>query len=532
MLDLMRKHARNWMMKVILFMVIVVFILYFGSLGGLDRAETVAFLDDKPISYAEFLREYQNMVELYQQRLGSRLTPEVLKGLNLKQQALDGLVDQAIIQRMARDFGIAVTDEEVRSSIFSSPFFQRQGSFDEERYRYFLRARRMTSDEFETQQRLFLTAARLESIIADAAKVSDKELYDLYRIRNEKINLQYITLNPASYEQRVSPSEKDLEQYLLEHGGEFRVPEQIQVRCIAFFGDDYAATAQISAEEVASSYDQQKSRWTSRGKVKPLDEVRDQIVRELKHTQGMFVASQEAKKAHDTIYQQENFRGYAAEAKLRVTTTEFFPLNSPPREFSGIPDFIKKVVALQSKEVSPLLSDEKGYYLCEVAARKPAFVPPLKDVRENVEKRWRAVRARQLCREQADAFLARLRQGEDMAALARKENLHLAETGLVAAGSSLPGIGFSPELGEALYRLSSGKPYPEKVFEIGGSLAIIRLKAWGGVDDGAFAAEKENLEKAALSMKRGELIRGWLQENKALLIKEGKLKFTREMKDL
>ena len=64
MLDVMRKHARNWLMKTILGIIIVVFVFYFGSMGGRDRAERVAMIDGKPIVYAEFQREI-NMIEMY-----------------------------------------------------------------------------------------------------------------------------------------------------------------------------------------------------------------------------------------------------------------------------------------------------------------------------------------------------------------------------------------------------------------------------------------------------------------------------------
>ncbi|MBW2673708.1 MAG: SurA N-terminal domain-containing protein [Deltaproteobacteria bacterium] len=35
MLQLMRKHARNWLMKVVLGIIIIVFVFYFGSMRGL-----------------------------------------------------------------------------------------------------------------------------------------------------------------------------------------------------------------------------------------------------------------------------------------------------------------------------------------------------------------------------------------------------------------------------------------------------------------------------------------------------------------
>ena len=49
LLNLMRKHARNWLMKIILGIIVVVFIFYFGSMGGSQRAERIAMIDGKPI---------------------------------------------------------------------------------------------------------------------------------------------------------------------------------------------------------------------------------------------------------------------------------------------------------------------------------------------------------------------------------------------------------------------------------------------------------------------------------------------------
>ena len=44
MLNIMRKHARNWLMKLILGIIIVVFVFYFGSMGGKQRAERIAII--------------------------------------------------------------------------------------------------------------------------------------------------------------------------------------------------------------------------------------------------------------------------------------------------------------------------------------------------------------------------------------------------------------------------------------------------------------------------------------------------------
>src|SRR4030042_471681 len=130
MLDLMRKHARNWLMKIILGIIIVVFIFYCGSRGGRQRAERIAVIDGKPIVYVDFQREHQNLIELYRQRLGQGLTEEILKSLNLKQQALDNLINQAVILEKAEELNVQVTDQDVKAAILSYPAFQRTGAFN------------------------------------------------------------------------------------------------------------------------------------------------------------------------------------------------------------------------------------------------------------------------------------------------------------------------------------------------------------------------------------------------------------------
>ena len=84
MLNLMRKHAKNWLVKILLAMVIVVFIFYFGSTRWREKAEAIAIIDGKVIPYVEFRKKYQNLVDAYRQQYKGALTDEILKSLNLK----------------------------------------------------------------------------------------------------------------------------------------------------------------------------------------------------------------------------------------------------------------------------------------------------------------------------------------------------------------------------------------------------------------------------------------------------------------
>ena len=532
MLDLMRKHARNWLMKTILGIIIVVFVFYFGSMGGRERAERIARIDGKPIVYAEFLREYQNQIDMYRQRFGQGLTDDMIKSLNLKQQALDNLINQVVVMKKAEVLNVKVTDEDVKKTILAYPSFQRNGAFDQRIYEQTLRANKMTPEEFEEMQRKVMTATAVEDLIRDAVRVSDQEVYELYRMQSEKINVDFIQVSPKTYTGGIKTTPADLEAFLKAHEGQFRVPEQVQIKYLAFMGQDYASAAQIPDADVAEYYERNKGQWTKDKKVQPLAEVRERIVAELARVRGMNRASDEAKKAHDTIYQDENFDAYATQKKLTVRTTGLFRVTAPPPEFRAIADFGKTLSGLQKNEISRVIQGDKGYFLITVADRKAPYLPALKEIEPEVEKEYREAEAKKLAQNEAEALLARLKKGDTLEAVAREKGLKITETGLFQPGGAVPKLGSSPDLTGALYQISEKKPYPEQVYPIDGNYVIVRFKERGKLDDSEFASRKDAVVQYVKQLKQDEVLKAWIEGSKAALIKDGRLQFTRDVKDL
>lgn len=532
LLNLMRKHARNWLMKIILGIIVVVFVFYFGSMGGSNKAERIAMLDGKPIVYADFQREYQNMLDMYRQRFGGGLTEEMIKGLNIKQQALDNLVNQAVVLTKAAEMKVRVTDEDVKAAILAYPAFQQDKVFNERLYQQMLRANKMKPEEFEALQEKMLITSRVEGLIGDGVKVSDREIHELYKMQKEKINLDFVQIAGQGFASGIKPAPADLESFLKTREAQFRVPEQVQVKYLAFMAQDYAANVKVSDGEISDYYDRNKARWKKGDKVQPLAEVRGEIAAGLAMAGGMYAAADEAKKAHDTIYQEENFDAYAAAKKLTVQTTPLFKIGEPPAEFRPIADFAKTLARLEKKEISRVLQGERGYYIVQVAQRKAPYLPPLKEIEAEVEKQYRQTEAKRLAKKEADDLLALLRKGEGFESLAKQKGLKVTETGFFQPGGAIPKLGSSPELTEALWLISEKKPYPEKTYAIDENYVILRFKERSSVDDTEFASQKEAITSYLTRAKKAEALKAWIEGTKAALVKEGRLVFTRDFKDL
>jgi len=533
MLELMRKHAKNWLMKFLLGMIVIVFIFYFGSRRGDDQTDTIAVVDGKEIAMAQVQKEYSDLLELYSQQYGSALSDEMLKELDLKQKALDSLIQRNIVLQKAQELGIAATENEVRNFILAYPAFQRGGAFNEKVYQQMLRFNRTTPEAFEASQQVMLSAAKLERLITEAVKVSDREVFDFFTFQNEQINLNFLLFTPTDFKSSLSPSRKDLETYLKEHGNEFRMPEQVQLKALFFQGRDYAAVAKISEGDISDYYERHSSKFARKGeKTPPLAEVRSLVIHELTQISGMAAAEEGARKAHDTIYQQENFDSYAAQNKLKIVTTDFFPVNGIPAPFNKVTGFPKMIMDLKKGEISKVLSTEEGYFIVQVASRKAAYVPELKDVEQDVAKRYTEMEARKLCKSTADAMLARIKKGESLTQIAHANKLTLAETGFFKPGGVIPKLGTNPQLSTALYQLSERHPLPESTFELNGGFVIVSFKERGKTEAKDYEAKKEGLKKLLLQAKRNETFMTWLENTKAMMAKEGKLKIKKDIKEL
>ncbi len=119
MLRFLRRNARSWVMYIILGVIIFVFVLYFGSGVGKDSAHTIAIIDGKTISEAEFRNEYEKLLDMVRMRYGANLSPEILKKMDLKQKAYNGLINQQIIIAKAADLKVQISDEELKNMIMN-----------------------------------------------------------------------------------------------------------------------------------------------------------------------------------------------------------------------------------------------------------------------------------------------------------------------------------------------------------------------------------------------------------------------------
>ena len=531
MLRFFRKHARGWFMIAIIGIIIIVFVLYFGSNRGGSAANAIAIIDKKIISEGEFHNEYEKLMDRAQLSLGSKLTPEILKKMDLKRQAYNDLLNRQVIIAKAADLKIQVSDEELRNMLMSVPALQTNGVFDERKYQQILRYNKLSAEDFETLQKTELITNKIETIVREGIKISDQEIYDLYTLQNQKINVNFVQISGKDIKNKITPTQAELEDYLKRNSNLFSVAEQTKIKYIFFAGDSFSSD--ISDSDIRGYYSSYKDKYkTKDGKPLPLTDVKSAIVKELKKTRGMQNAYVEAKKAHDIIYQEDKFEAYGNKNNLKIHDVEFFPLNKPPQEFTSIKNFAAMLLELQKDEISKVLAAEDGYYLLKVIDKKPAYLPKLNTIENEVQRRFIESELQILAEKEAQSILESTKSGDTLDKIAGKNGLKVNETGFFQPGNTIPKLGSNQDAAEVLFQLSPNKPYAEKPLFINNAYVILKLKDVSKLDEKDFEAKKDQYKKILISIKREEAMQTWLEGNKAAMIKEKRIKIKKQVEDL
>ena len=247
----------------------------------------------------------------------------------------------------------------------------------------------------------------------------------------------------------------------------------------------------------------------------------------------MGFAAEDAKKAHDTIYQEENFEAYAAKHGLRVQERGFFSGKDMPPELRQVRDVENQLFSLRVDDITSVLSSPRACYLIKIVAKKEASSPPFEDVKKDVEERWAAAESVTVCRKEAEAALAQLRKGEDIRKVAREKGAEVVETGFFSAGSEIPKAGSSQDLISAVFQLSEKAPYPSEVYSTSdGTIVIPRFKDRKRVDDGSWEKQKDMMKIILLKAKEAETFQAWLRDVRETMEKEGKIKISENVQKL
>lgn len=371
MMDNLRASANNVVLKIILGLIILSFILTgVGSyvIGG--NANYAAKVNGQEIDRARFEGEVMRERANLQDRLGESFS-EVAANENfmqgLRQQVLNQMIDQALIDQYAKKLGLGISDEQIKKAIFNTPMFQTNGKFDNERFTSLLAANQLTPEAYAQGLRNQLLSRQLLNAIQGTDFTLENEVAQAVDMISQQrvIRQALINVNELAASQQVS--DEEITGWYQQHKREYQTPEQYRVSYIKL--DAAAMSAEVSDDDIQAYYDTHQAEFTTPARYR--------------YSVIQTATEDEAKQVVEALNKGTDFAALAKEKSTDIISAR----NGGDMgwlEESTTPDELKNAKLTEKGQVSGVISSTVGFLVARLDDVQPAKVKPLAESRDAI----------------------------------------------------------------------------------------------------------------------------------------------------
>ncbi|EOW6742357.1 peptidylprolyl isomerase [Cronobacter dublinensis] len=395
MMDNLRAAANHVVLKIILGLIILSFILTGVSnylIGG--NSNYAAKVNDQEISRAQLENAVNAERNNRERRMGERfseLAADEKYMASMRQEVLQGLIDEALIDQYARTLHLEISDEQVRDAIFKNPAFQENGKFDNARYNAIITSMGMSADQYAQALRRQLTTDQLVNAVvgSDFILPGENDQFAALFSQQRQVRTATIAIDALAHKQQVS--EQEISNYYQQHTNNFMSPEQFRISYIKL---DAAALAENASEEEIQAY---------------YDKHQDAFGQPQRNRYSLIQTKTEAdaKAVLAQLKQGADFATLAKEKSVDVITARnggdmgWLEPGTTPEEF--------KNAGLKEKgQLSDVIKSSVGFLIVRLDDIEPAKVKPLSEVHNDISAKVKQEKA-------LDAFFALQRTVSDAA---------------------------------------------------------------------------------------------------------------------
>ncbi|MGI0152770.1 peptidylprolyl isomerase [Pseudidiomarina sp. WS423] len=380
MLDRIREGSQSFVVKAVLVLIALTFAL--AGIGGyISNAPepSVATVNGEDITRVEFDRALENERARQQQQLGDfydTLATDPSFNQRLRNQVVNDLVNQKLVEQYARDNGLRASDEQVREAIRAIPAFNVAGQFDNDTYRITLNSLGYTPEGFAEALRKDLARSQVLEAVVNTEFALAAEAVAIQKLVNQQRSGAYRTFALDSYLAQVDVSDDEIQQWYDNNSNLFAVPESVQVEFVALDAGAIAESVTIDEQMVREWYEGNRSAYESAAQYRfshILIEGDDAAARN------------KAQEVVDKLSEGADFAALAGEYSDDTFSAE----NGGDLDFiqpgTMDPDFEEAAFALaEVGDVSGVVETSFGFHVIKLTDKQEGSVTPFAEVRDEI----------------------------------------------------------------------------------------------------------------------------------------------------
>lgn len=420
-----KKYAKFVALALMFGMLIISFA--FWGIGDMVRGgpsdPVVAEVGDTQIRGREVRERFNTLLDEVQSRGGTRLTSEQAVAVGLHLRALEESVQRALLDRAIVEYGIVISDEQVRAEIAANPGFAgADGKFDRAIYAAIVQRRWRSEAAFLAELRRDIAVAQLLSGVQGGVAVPSALRDTLFRLRREQRIGETLLIPFETFRDVPQPTPEQIKTHYDANAERFRLPEYRALSYVTVSIDDVAAEVAVGEQQARRAYEERIGDFT-----RPEKRDIDQVVIPDEAVAARIAAAAKAGKPLEDA---------AAEALGRPGTA----IKLGPTERKDLPaPLAEPVFALAEGAVSEPIRSPFGWHVVRVNRVEPGAVDSFETARPRIEAELKKELAPELLVKLVADFDRALGRAENLAAAAKGFNLRVTSVDSADARGRTPG---------------------------------------------------------------------------------------------
>ena len=225
---------------------------------GSANANDVATVGDQTISRAEYQDAINNRRN---ELLQNGVEASTINTNALNREVLKSLINRALLRNQSDQLGMHVSDKVINDLLLQDPqFLDENGQFSNDRFAFALQQQGMTKDQLFNQYRQQLNLMQLYASVAQTALYPEAEINDLLALQLETRDVWVYRLPWKQYKDKVSVSNKEIEDYYNKHQNELNSVAMVDLAYIQL-DPSKVAVDEVTEEDIQAQYNAFKANY-------------------------------------------------------------------------------------------------------------------------------------------------------------------------------------------------------------------------------------------------------------------------------
>ena len=383
MLQEIRERAQGWIAWAIVILITIPFALWgIQSYLGVGSEPIVATVNGTEIKARDLDMRVEETRMRMRERLGAAYRPELFEGAGLRNQVLEGMIQEQLLLQASHDMGLRASSLELQGAILANPAFQRDGRFDKETYDRMLQLEGISALQYEDSLRQRIVGTQIQRALAASEAVTAPELAEAVRLDRQLRRLIYLRLPKADFRDETPLPEEEIQTWYESHAERYRTPERVKLTYLVLDAANLNAGQPVDEEVLRDRYAEQ------------IDAFRYPEQRRARHIlvtlePGADAAAEAEAKARIEAVGARLAAGEAFASVAKEVSQD--PGSAPQGGDLGLfgrgvmdPAFEGAAFALALGQISDPVRTPFGYHLIEVTEIQPETLKPFEEVRDQL----------------------------------------------------------------------------------------------------------------------------------------------------